>query len=84
MFDWIDRVRKEFQGISLELAADQLKKLHWGFLKVAHVVPKSMGGAMMPDNVRALCPTCHRVVDRLPGDLKNQLRHLIPSFKHSK
>ena len=37
-----------------------------GFLDAAHIVPDCALGAMTPDNLRALCPNCHRVIDRLP------------------
>ena len=37
----------------------------FGFLDLAHITPRRNQGAVAPDNIRPLCPNCHRVVDRL-------------------
>ena len=49
-------------------------KIVYGFLDAAHIVPHCQpGGSMTPDNLRALCPNCHRVVDRLPQKQRERL-----------
>ena len=53
---WMERA-----GLS-EPLTDSIKN---GFLDAAHIVPRRENGPMSPDNLRALCPNCHRIVDRL-------------------
>lgn len=48
-----------------------------GFLDAAHIVSDCDLGSMTPDNLRALCPNCHRVVDRLPGKQREALLRKI-------
>jgi len=43
------------------------------FLDAAHIVSRKNGGQVIPDNLRALCPNCHRVVDRLSQQLRERL-----------
>lgn len=55
------------------LSDPELASLRESFLDVAHIVADCQRGTMMPDNLRALCPTCHRVVDRLPDQRREEL-----------
>ena len=43
------------------------------FLDAAHIVADCDLGKMTPDNLRALCPNCHRVVDRLSNERREKL-----------
>ncbi|HUG67575.1 MAG TPA: HNH endonuclease [Pirellulaceae bacterium] len=45
-----------------DLLCDSLKV---GFLDAAHIMSRRENGSVTPDNIRALCPNCHRIVDRL-------------------
>lgn len=54
--DWMERARLT------DTLTDSIKD---GFLDAAHVVPRRDDGPATPDNLRALCPNCHRIVDRL-------------------
>jgi len=48
-----------------------------GFLDAAHIVSDCDLGSMTPDNLRALCPNCHRVIDRLPRKQRKQREELL-------
>ena len=69
---WCDK-QKELKGIPVEL----VQQIGDGFLDLAHIEARSDDGKMAPDNIRALCPNCHRIVDRLdhisPGIRKKLL-----------
>lgn len=43
------------------------------FLDAAHIVADCDSGPMTPDNLRPLCPNCHRVVDRLSNEQRKKL-----------
>lgn len=55
------------------LSDKELEKLRDSFLDAAHIVADSKSGPMTPDNLRALCPSCHRVVDRLSDERRVEL-----------
>lgn len=63
----------ERKHLKLQLTEDELKKLRRDFIDIAHIKARVEGGPITPDNVRALCPTCHRMVDRLSTDRKLEL-----------
>ncbi|MCA9221203.1 MAG: HNH endonuclease [Planctomycetales bacterium] len=56
-----------------QLGETSALKLGSGFLDAAHIEPHSDGGSMNPDNLRALCPNCHHVVDRLPEQERQRI-----------
>ena len=58
---------------TLGLSEDELKKIRRDFIDVAHIKARAEGGPITPDNVRALCPTCHRMVDRLSPERRKEL-----------
>lgn len=80
---WMKRISQILAGSSLTLSGDQLSDLRDSFVDVAHIIAKADAGPLMPNNVRALCPTCHRVIDRLPKDVgaqvMNSLKWTIPA-----
>lgn len=61
---WLDN-----RGITLP--ANEIKKIRGSFLDAAHITAACEDGKMEPDNLRALCPSCHRMVDRLPPEHRN-------------
>ncbi|MDB5344231.1 MAG: endonuclease [Schlesneria sp.] len=63
----------EKKHLKLQLSEDELKKLRRDFIDIAHIKARAVGGPITPDNVRALCPTCHRMVDRLSPERKLEL-----------
>lgn len=42
-------------------------------VEVAHIQARADGGLIAPENVRALCPTCHHIVDLLSPERKKEL-----------
>jgi hypothetical protein len=52
---------------------EELQKIRDGFLDAAHILADCELGPMTPDNLRALCPNCHRVVDRLSKERREML-----------
>ncbi len=52
---------------------DKLESISRSFLDAAHIVARSKRGQMMPDNLRPLCPNCHRLVDRLSDEQRERL-----------
>ncbi len=65
--DWAFRVKNALLQAGVILSNEELEAIRGGFLDVAHIIPRHASGPLEPDNVRALCPTCHRIIDRL-GD----------------
>lgn len=63
----------ERKHLKLKLSDDELKNLRRDFIDIAHIKARAEGGPISPDNVRALCPTCHRMVDRLSPERKLEL-----------
>jgi hypothetical protein len=63
---WADAVR-------FPLTESEVEKFRTSFLDVAHIKPNCQQGSMLADNLRALCPTCHRVADRLSDKRRYQL-----------
>ena len=63
---WVNRVNVSMTEIELESICD-------AFLDAAHIVPDCALGPMTPDNLRPLCPTCHRIVDRLSDERREEL-----------
>lgn len=64
----------------LSMSEEELRAVHEGFLDAAHIVADCDMGPMTPDNLRALCPTCHRIVDRLPNERRESLlRNILAS-----
>ncbi len=57
----------------IDLPAPEVEKIRAGFLDAAHIKAHSKGGLMEPDNLRALCPNCHRMVDRLTPEQRGVL-----------
>lgn len=52
------------------------------FLEAAHIIARRDGGAVTPDNIRALCRNCHHTIDRLPKDEKLEFMRSLPSEAH--
>jgi hypothetical protein len=52
------------------------------FLEAAHIEARSDGGAVTPDNIRALCRNCHHIIDRLPKEEKLEFMRSLPSPFH--
>jgi hypothetical protein len=59
--------------VGLEVGEQDKLRIANSFLDAAHIVPNSILGPVEPDNLRALYPNCHRVVDRLPRDQSESL-----------
>jgi len=55
------------------LTDEERNRIHRSFVDIAHIQARSDLGPIAPDNVRALCPTCHRIVDRLSPERKTEL-----------
>jgi len=70
---WGDNATTWAARAKTQLYEKELAKLHDSFLDVAHIVADSKSGSMTPDNLRALCPSCHRVVDRLSDERRGEL-----------
>jgi hypothetical protein len=51
----------------------ELARVREAFLDAAHIVPDSQTGPLAPDNLRPLCPNCHRIVDRLSQERRETL-----------
>lgn len=49
----------------IALKDDELSEVLFSFVEVAHIQARAHGGLITPENVRALCPTCHHIVDLL-------------------
>lgn len=64
-------------SMNVPLSEAELEKLQYSFLDAAHIMPNSTGGSMLADNLRALCPTCHRVLDRLDEDRRMEIFKII-------
>ncbi len=69
-----ETVRDRLKALDLSLPEEELTRAEAGFLDIAHIRPRSRAGATDPGNLRALCPNCHRLVDRLPAA---RCRHLL-------
>jgi len=65
---WIEKNFGEFK-----LTEAERNRIRQGFVDIAHIKDRAAGGPIAPDNVRALCPTCHRIVDRLPMQRKMEV-----------
>lgn len=63
---WADRVK-------ISITDEECVAIRDAFLDAAHIVPNFDLGPMTPDNLRPLCPTCHRVVDRLSDERREKL-----------
>jgi hypothetical protein len=63
--------------VGLEVREQDKERIANSFLDAAHIVPNFNLGPAEPDNLRALCPNCHRVVDRLPRDQSETLLRRI-------
>jgi 5-methylcytosine-specific restriction endonuclease McrA len=59
--------------MKISISEKELERIRDAFLDAAHIVPNYNLGPMTPDNLRALCPNCHRVVDRLPNERREKL-----------
>jgi hypothetical protein len=53
---------------NLLIPIDEVIKIRERFLDVAHIEARKDEGKLSPDNVRCLCPNCHRIVDRIPKE----------------
>jgi len=70
LHSWVDRIK-------VAMTTDEQQRFGEGFLDAAHIKADCDAGSMTPDNLRALCPNCHRVVDRLSFERREAiLRHL--------
>lgn len=56
----------------MALSKEELESICDSFLDVAHIKARSNLGPMTPDNLRALCPNCHRFVDRLSEERREK------------
>jgi hypothetical protein len=52
------------------------------FLVTAHIIARRDGGAVTPDNIRALCQNCHHSIDRLPKNEKEDFMKRLPIAAH--
>ena len=57
----------------VSLSREETDSIRDAFLDAAHIDPNCKGGPMTPVNLRALCPNCHRIVDRLPDEQRERL-----------
>lgn len=57
----------------IALKGDELSQVLFSFVEVAHIQARAHGGPITPENVRALCPTCHHIVDLLSPERKTEL-----------
>jgi 5-methylcytosine-specific restriction endonuclease McrA len=58
---------------NIGLSSDEVESIRDSFLDAAHIVADCDLGPMTPDNLRPLCPSCHRVVDRLSDERREKL-----------
>ena len=65
---WIAR-----QSKFLPIQESVAKEIGEKFLDMAHIAARHKKGRMSPDNIRALCPNCHRIVDRIPDEARKLL-----------
>jgi hypothetical protein len=63
---WIGR-------IPIKATEEEVARMNKAFLDAAHIVPIQQNGPMTPENLRALCPNCHRIVDRLSLERREKL-----------
>lgn len=64
---WIRRIP------AIMATKEEVARMHDAFLDAAHIVPVLLNGRMIPENLRALCPNCHRIVDRLSPERRETL-----------
>jgi hypothetical protein len=57
----------------IALKADERSQVLFSFVEVAHIQARAEGGPIVPENVRALYPTCHHIVDLLSPERKKEL-----------
>lgn len=57
----------------IALTEDERSEIRSSFIEVAHIHARADGGPIVPENVRALCPTCHLIVDLLSVERKKEL-----------
>jgi len=57
----------------ISISEKEIERIRDAFLDAAHIFPNCALGPMTPDNLRPLCPTCHRIVDRLSNDRREKL-----------
>lgn len=57
----------------IPVSEKDLQSFRYAFLDAAHIVPDCVLGPTTPDNLRPLCPNCHRLVDRLPDECRKEL-----------
>lgn len=58
---------------ALQVSVEEAAAIRGAFLDAAHIVSARDHGPMTPDNLRALCPNCHRIIDRLPAERRQEL-----------
>ncbi len=51
----------------------ELEKIRERFIDIAHIEDRADDGKLSPNNVRGLCPSCHRVMDRIPKQRKKDI-----------
>ena len=59
--------------VPISASKEELESIRDSFLDAAHIIARRDSGPMTPDNLRALCPNCHRVVDRLSKERRAKL-----------
>jgi 5-methylcytosine-specific restriction endonuclease McrA len=69
---WIRRIKE------ITATKEEVAHMHDAFLDAAHILPANQKGKMAPDNLRALCPNCHRIVDKLSQERRKALLLKIP------
>lgn len=63
--------------VKISMLEEELEGIRDCFLDAAHIVADCNLGPMTPNNLRALCPTCHRIVDRLSNERRETLMRNI-------
>jgi hypothetical protein len=64
-------------GAGIKMSGSEVAEIGDAFLDAAHIVPNCDSGPMEPDNARALCPNCHRLIDSLPRKQREDILRRI-------
>ena len=70
---WATRTKVALLRAEIALSKEELASIRDSFLDAAHIVAHCDSGSMTPDNLRPLCPTCHRIIDRLSNERREKL-----------
>jgi len=70
---WVTRAKVALSRAEIGLSNEEIESISHCFLDAAHIVANCDSGPMTPDNLRPLCPNCHRIADRLSNGRREKL-----------